>query len=442
MATKVGDGVLRAALSSAVATQLTDCDLLARFAKGDESAFETIVNRHTSMVLGVCRRMLPTLQDAEDACQATFLVLARKAKTSNWQSSIANWLYTTARRVASKASRAAACRLKRESGAMPSSPISVLDQMTGREVFTALDEELDNLPAIHREPLVLCYLQGLTRDEAALRLGVPAATLKSQLERGRKKLADALTKRGIDIGAGLMAVAATSTVGASSPRMIQSILATIGGSPSVSVAALANGVAMKGFALRTKMLALATVATAMMGFGLASLPIAAGPQERATNEDAKNTKPRAEQPVLKAKEPPKYQPIDPETIAAYENLRAVYGAIDVTDSGPIWFLPGNEAAMKGVPGFNLVSLPDGMLGKLPPVQVPFGLDLYNLQLTDANLKELKEINNLTALILDGYRGTQLTDVSLKELKDLKNLTMLRICFEGVTDAGLKELKEL
>lgn len=255
MATRIGTDVLRAALSSASAKALTDRDLLARFSEGDQAAFEIILNRHANMVLGVCRRLLPTIQDAEDACQATFLILAWKAQSGVWQSSIANWLYTTARRVASKANRTIARRQKHESGATPNPPISVLDQLTGREVFAALDEELEKLQSIYREPLALCYLQGLSREEAAIRLGIPAGTLKSQLERGRQKLADALTRRGIVVSIGMMALAASSSAGASSPQIIQSILTTIGGSPSVSVAELANGVAMNGFSLKMKVLA-------------------------------------------------------------------------------------------------------------------------------------------------------------------------------------------
>jgi RNA polymerase sigma factor (sigma-70 family) len=280
MAKKMDGGALRAVLFSAVATRLTDRDLLARFNEGDQAAFKAIVKRHTGMVLGVCRRMLPTIQDAEDACQVTFLILARKAKTGSWQPSISNWLYTTARRVASRTSRAVARRLRTESGARAAVPLSALDQLTGREMLTALDEELAKLPAIYREPLILCYLQGLTRDEAALRLGTPSATLKCQLERGRKKIAEALTKRGIVVGVGLMAIATNSTAGACSPRLVQSILATIGGAPPASVAALANGVAMNGFSVTTKVLALAAVALAMTGFGLASMPSAAGRKSR------------------------------------------------------------------------------------------------------------------------------------------------------------------
>jgi len=276
MALQMGDKVLRAALSAAVAGRLTDHELMARFIEGDESAFAAIVNRYTGMVLGVCLRVLSNTQDAEDACQAAFLVLARRAKKGRWQSSIANWLFTIARRVASNASRSAARRMKREARSVPSAPVSTLDQMTGREAFAALDEELEKLPAIYREPLVLCYLQGLTRDEAAIRLGVPSATLKSQLDRGRKKLAGALSKRGIVVGAGLMAVAATSSARAFSPRLVESILTNVGGSPSASVAVLAQGVTMNGFLSKAQLTMLVAVAAVATGIGFASMPLASG----------------------------------------------------------------------------------------------------------------------------------------------------------------------
>src|SRR5262245_979397 len=98
----------------AARSKLTDRQLLARFAAdGDQDAFAALVRRHTGLVLGVCRRALPTAQDAEDACQATFLILARKA-SGPWQESIANWLFTTARRVARDARAAAERRARRE----------------------------------------------------------------------------------------------------------------------------------------------------------------------------------------------------------------------------------------------------------------------------------------------------------------------------------------
>jgi RNA polymerase sigma factor (sigma-70 family) len=308
MANQVNDGILRAALSATDAMRLTDRELLAQFVAGDQTAFASIVKRHTGLVFGVCQRVLPTLQDAEDASQATFLVLARKARRNRWQPSIANWLFTTARRIASETNRSAARRMKRESLAVPPVPISALDQMTGREAFTALDEELDKLPAIYREPLVLCYLQGLTRDQAAILLQVPFATLKGQLDRGRRKLADALSRRGIDIGACLIAVAGVTSAGASSLKLVESILATVGGSPSSSVAVIARGIAMNGFALNAKLLALASVTVVVTGFLLALMQIEASPQrpaieptkQPAIKDNAKSNEPTAEPPAEKA----------------------------------------------------------------------------------------------------------------------------------------------
>jgi RNA polymerase sigma factor (sigma-70 family) len=261
-----------------LAPEPTDRDLLARYSEGDEKAFATLVARYTGMVLGVCRRALPTVQDAEDACQAAFLVLARKAKDGRWESSVANWLYTTARRIAARANRTAQRRAQREARAVRPTGTSPLDQMSGREAFALLDEELDRLSPIYRAPLVLCYLQGLTRDEAAARLGIPPNTVKSQLDRGRKKLADALTRRGVVLGASLLALVATSPAGASPSRLAESVLAAVSGSPPPAVAALAEGVAVNGLFNKSLLLLLALVGAAALGIGLELLPVTAGEQ--------------------------------------------------------------------------------------------------------------------------------------------------------------------
>jgi RNA polymerase sigma factor (sigma-70 family) len=172
-----------------------DRDLLRRFADAaDQSAFAVLFRRHWGMVLGVCRRALPAEQDAEDACQATFLLLSRKAKSGHWQASIANWLYLTARRVARNARVVSQRRTRRERTAAVPEAVQPIDRMTGRELLALLDEALDRLPPRYREPLVLCYLEGLTRDEAAARLGVSPGGVKTRLDRGRKRLGDALAK--------------------------------------------------------------------------------------------------------------------------------------------------------------------------------------------------------------------------------------------------------
>jgi len=265
---------------SAVAGAATDRELITRFAAGDEASFAVLVRRHGGLVLGVCRRVLPCVQDAEDATQAVFMVLAKKAARGRWQESVANWLYTTARRVALKASRANARRSKREAKAnVPSAQVPALDQMTGREAFAALDEELDRLPTIYREPLILCCLQGLTRDEAAERLKVPPVTLKSHLDRGRKRLAAALERRGVVAGAALLAVVATSTADACSHRLTESVLAAVGGSPSPAAAALAQGVAVNTW-MKPTLFGVITVTAMSLGLLGFSPPTAASADEK------------------------------------------------------------------------------------------------------------------------------------------------------------------
>jgi RNA polymerase sigma factor (sigma-70 family) len=220
---------------------VSDRDLLARFVEDNDSeAFAALVRRHGAMVHGVCQRALWHPQDAEDACQATFLVLLRQARAQPWQPSVANWLYTTARKVAHNARLAAQRRARRQRHAAIPEAVPTVDQMSGRELLAVLDEELDRLPARYREPLVLCYLEGLTRDEAAGRLGVPAATLKSQLERGRRKLGEALTRRGCAPGAGLLALAASSSAGAT-PALVRQMAQATAGKVSPAVLSLMKG---------------------------------------------------------------------------------------------------------------------------------------------------------------------------------------------------------
>src|SRR5262249_13524141 len=151
-----------------------------------------LTHRHAAMVLAAARRVLGTAHDAEDVSQAAFLLLAKKASSNRWQASVANWLHKTAHLLALKARTAAARRARREQAAAERTPADPLAEITGRELLSVLDEELLALPESLRAPLVLCYLEGLTRDEAAGRLGCPLATLKKRLERGRDRLHVAL----------------------------------------------------------------------------------------------------------------------------------------------------------------------------------------------------------------------------------------------------------
>jgi RNA polymerase sigma factor (sigma-70 family) len=272
----------------------SDRELLRRFAEdGDQTAFAALFKRHSGMVLGVCRRMLPGLQDAEDACQACFLLLSRKAGTERWQPSIANWLYLTARRVARNARVVAERRARHEGHAPVQEAAPAVDRMTGRELLDSLDEELDRLPQLYREPLVLCYLEGLTRDEAATRLGVPQATVKTRLERGRKRLGDALAKRGWAAGAGLLALAATSSAEAAPFRLADEIVAGATGSAPAAIVRMAEAATPK--LTKTWMWILV-----LLGAGMLSLKVAAW-SSTALPPDDKPTAPNSEKPDVPAK---------------------------------------------------------------------------------------------------------------------------------------------
>jgi RNA polymerase sigma factor (sigma-70 family) len=269
-----------------------DREMLRRFVEeGSQDAFAALVRRHSELVLGACRRVLPTAQDAEDACQATFLVLVQKAGKEHWQPSVAGWLYATARRVAGNALQSARRRARREGRAAVREAVESVDQVTGRELLTALDEELDRLPSHYREPLVLCYLEGLSREEVAARLGVKANTVKTQLKRGRKKLGDALTRRGCGVGFALLAVAVSSQARASSSRLVEAILATASGAPPEAVAALVKGSTVNTLLLKQKLLLVAMAAAAAVGIclGALHLPAASRQAARATTTIGTNT---------------------------------------------------------------------------------------------------------------------------------------------------------
>ncbi len=218
------DGGTRAALRhlrtlAAVRTAagLGDGDLLGRFAEAhDEAAFTALVERHGPMVLRVCRRVLGHAQDAEDACQATFLVLVRRAASVRNRASVASWLYGVAYRTSRKL-QASRARLERGFGDHE----DVADERSQhdpswREVRSLLDEELQRLPERYRAPLVLCYLEGLTRDEAARRLGLSLNRLRGRLDYGRRLFRGRLARRGVALPAvllgGLLAREASATV--------------------------------------------------------------------------------------------------------------------------------------------------------------------------------------------------------------------------------------
>jgi len=188
-----------------------DRDLVDRASGGDQAAFAELLERHGAMVRGVCLRMLGNGADADDAFQATFLVLARKAGTIRCHESLAGWLYRVAYRLACRARSTTRQRQLHESQAVAPVCADPAAEITWREVRQVIDEELQRQPARYRDPLVLCYLEGHTQEEAARQLGWRVGVLRGRLDRGRQRLRRRLERRGIT-GAGALGATSWSTV--------------------------------------------------------------------------------------------------------------------------------------------------------------------------------------------------------------------------------------
>jgi RNA polymerase sigma factor (sigma-70 family) len=188
-----------------------DAALLARFVSHrDESAFAALVSRHGPMVLGVCRRVLRDRHEAEDALQATFLMLARKAGSIRRPEALSAWLHGTARHLALTLRRADARRRQRETHFLesipPAAPVHPLDELRARELLAVLDEELRRLPEVYRLPLILCVLEGRRQEDAARLLGWTLGSLRGRLQRGQTRLHARLLRRGLAFSVALLAL--------------------------------------------------------------------------------------------------------------------------------------------------------------------------------------------------------------------------------------------
>lgn len=180
--------------------------LLERFrARKDPDAFAALVERYGPLVLSVCRRVLQNLHDAEDAFQATFLVLVRKAGSIGKCESVGSWLYKVAYRISIKAKAGAARRYTQEM-LVARFPVAETDrEREWNEIEPVLDEEVNRLPEKYRQPFVLCYLQGKTYEEVARQLATPKGTISTRLNHAREQLRTRLVRRGVALTAGTMA---------------------------------------------------------------------------------------------------------------------------------------------------------------------------------------------------------------------------------------------
>jgi RNA polymerase sigma factor (sigma-70 family) len=237
-------GLLTATYSAGRLADETDADLLDRCRAGaDPAAFEAIVRRHGGRVLAACRKVLPDPADVDDAFQATFLTLLRNPRAVRKAESLGAWLYGVAHRTSVRARDTA----RRRNGLLriAAKPIDAgAPDLSWKEACAVLHQELEKLPDTLRLPLMLCYLDGQSRDEAAAQLGWSLNEVRGRLERGRSRLRARLQKRGIALSAGLLAAAARTSVTAGVPptRFIEIALRALAGRPSAAADALASGV--------------------------------------------------------------------------------------------------------------------------------------------------------------------------------------------------------
>jgi RNA polymerase sigma factor (sigma-70 family) len=275
---------LRRAVLRQDAAARTDGQLLASFIdEKDEAAFEALVRRHGSMVFGVCRRVVRNHHDAEDAFQATFLVLARKASSVRPRERLANWLHGVALRAAMKAKTTIAKRRGREKSVTNMPEPETVQQDQWRDLHSLLDQELNGLPENYRLPILLCDLEGRSIKEATQQLGWPQGTLAGRLARGRKLLAKRLASRGVMLSAGsLAAVVAQNATSAAVPTSLLSstvkaavIMAAgktaVAGAVPAQVALLMDGVMKAMLIVKLKTIAAAVLVIATVGISGGSL---------------------------------------------------------------------------------------------------------------------------------------------------------------------------
>jgi RNA polymerase sigma factor (sigma-70 family) len=247
----------------------SDTELLEYFHRhGDPEVFALIVRRYGAGVLASCRKVLVLEADVEDAFQATFLVLLQSGRTIRRGQALGGWLSGVAHRVALKALASTARRQRAEQQKPP--PTNEGPDLSWREACAILHEELDRLPDQFRLPLLLCYLEGKSRDEAAQQLGCTIDTLRGRLERGREHLRVRLTRRGVTLSIGLFAAVATSVTAGGPPQILieATLLAAASGRTSGTVATLVHEATTTMIFGKIKLVVIALLAVGLLSAGL------------------------------------------------------------------------------------------------------------------------------------------------------------------------------
>src|SRR5579883_17660 len=352
----------------------TDRDLLARYvAAADQDAFAELVRRHERQVRAVCRQVVPGEADVEDACQATFLALVRAVGRVRWDASLGGWLFAVAHRVAVRAAHARARAARRERAAarpQTADPCPEADP-SWREAVAILHEELDALPDRFRLPLVLCYLGGRSRDEAAAELGWKPGSVKAGLERGRDRLRRRLVRRGVTLSAGLLSAVAGGDVPAASPDRVAATVRAAGGAAPAGVARLAaaaGGRAGARAALRLGPVVAIGLCVGFLAVGGDSPPAAAPPAGMPADR-------AAARPALPAPQP-EGKPVPVRGVVLDPTGKPVPGAqlaiFDAQTTGPA---PQPAAGPDGRFAFDLPPLKDGFHWRTVLASAPgFGAD--------------------------------------------------------------------
>jgi RNA polymerase sigma factor (sigma-70 family) len=282
----------------------TDSQLLHDYADSrQEESFAALLHRHGRLVWSVCRHFLPCEHDAEDAFQATFLVLARRAASIRRTEAVASWLHGVAYRIASKARTTAIKRNRRETRLENEPPAAPVSDLAWRELQAILDEELQRLPEKYRSPFILCCLEGRSRAEVAAELGWKEGTLSSRIAHARTLLQQRLTRRGVMLSAALTAgvmwnqPASEALIGATQ-KAVTLIAAgqTMAAAARPTVAALVNGA---GYIVGTK--AKLAVLVLLAGIIGGTLVLASSERPAATDEQTKS-EPKAGAALPKADE--------------------------------------------------------------------------------------------------------------------------------------------
>jgi RNA polymerase sigma factor (sigma-70 family) len=317
--------------TSGTLTGLSDAQLLCRFTDAQgataESAFAELIDRHGPMVRGVCQQILRHSHDADDAFQATFLVLVRKARSIQVRESLAPWLYGVAYRTAQRA-RATASRYRQE-GVEQVEALGVPPEDSYHlDLRPLLHEELDRLPDKYRAPIVLCHLEGKTHEQAAQLLHWPVGTVSGRLSRGRELLKSRLERRGLAVPSVIFSASSLNLAQSVPKSLIESTLIAAtrfaaAQSVSNSVLSLAQGVLRIMFLNKLK-----TVSLALLLFGAVTSGV--GVWARWTPGAAKQPDQGAEPELLQAPDKPasEAKAADPRARAQPEIMPGLGGGID------------------------------------------------------------------------------------------------------------------